>query len=230
MILCFWITSLCAMALSDAILLSVYVSSCRQIFKLSVLTGSLFLLLYCSFVTVQRSGCGNYIAHWDRHGSFLGGHSWAVTPVAETGNLGRGGGSFARTRVSWLCNSHLILNLPVCFACKFIEAFILFFLFCYFLAETLVALGSVGGLAQNCSNSTLWKSCKLIVTKFVVSAYWSSFCNFWHKFLFMVLWCIMMIVMWASTTSLVKSRPLCPQMWNTCTFFLPLLLILFKFG
>jgi hypothetical protein len=84
------------MALSDAILLSVYVSSCSQIFKLPVLTGSLIVLLYCSFVTIQRSGCGNYIAHWSRHGSFLGGHSWVVTPVAETGNLDRGGGVFCK--------------------------------------------------------------------------------------------------------------------------------------
>ncbi|XP_051223415.1 uncharacterized protein [Lolium perenne] len=44
----------------------------------------------------MRSGCGNYIAHWSRHGSFLGGHSWVVTPVAETGNLDRGGGVFCK--------------------------------------------------------------------------------------------------------------------------------------
>lgn len=168
------------------------------------------------------------MAHWSLHGSFLGGHPWVVTPVAGTANLDRGVGSFARTHVSWLCNSHLILSLPVSFACKFIGIFILFSLFCYFHAEILVGSGLVGGLAQNCSNSTLWKSCKLILTKFLISATWLWLCNFWHKLLSMVFWCVMMIVMWASTTLLVKSHPLCPQMWNTCTIFLPLFLILFK--
>jgi hypothetical protein len=118
------------------------------------MTASLFVLLLF-FGYLQQSGFGNYIAHWSRHGSFLGGHPWVVTPVAEAGNLDRGVGSFAGTHVSWLCNSHLILNLPVNFACKFKEAFILFFCCCYFLAEILVGSGSVGGLAQNCSNSTL---------------------------------------------------------------------------
>ena len=104
------------------------------------------------FVTVlwQQSGFGHYMAHWSLHGSFLGGHPWVVTPVAETGNMDRGGGSFARTPVSWLCNPHLVLNLPVSFACKFVCRFILFLLFCYFLAEISVGSGLVGGLAQNC--------------------------------------------------------------------------------
>lgn len=108
------------MVVCDAILLSVYVSCC-------FLTG--LLLCYCSLVTVQRSGSGHYIAHWSHHGSFLGGHPWVVTPAAGMRNMDRGMGSFARTRVSWLCNSHLILILSISFACKFIVVFIYF---CFF--------------------------------------------------------------------------------------------------
>ena len=68
-----------------------------------------------------------------------------VTPAAAMGNMDRGMGSFARTRVSWLCNPHSILNLSTSFACKFIGMFVLFLLFFMLLPCRNISGLGVGG-------------------------------------------------------------------------------------